>query len=271
MARLGRRAAGGHAAAAPRFVFVLLAFAAVLAPSGARASAFNVRPTQVALSGRATSGLLTLKNESAETLRFQLSAFAWSQSPTGEVQVQPTQDVVVYPPLLSLAPGEERKIRVGATVPATAVERTYRVFVEELPPVTKAKDAKEGRTQVRVLTRMGIPIFLAPAGAEASAAGHIEPKLLRADKVAFEVKNTGNVHFQVRKARVLGLGAAKENLFERSVDGWYVLAGGTRVFEVQPPKGVCAKTKALAFEVTTDRETLRLQSQLDTRSGICGP
>jgi fimbrial chaperone protein len=239
----------------------------LVAPSSARAAAFNVRPTQVTLSGRTTSALVAIRNQSSETVRFQLSVFAWSQSPAGEIQLQPTQDIVFFPPLLSLAPGEERKVRVGSSQGPGPVERTYRIFVEELPPLVTAKDAKDARSQIRVLTRMGIPIFIAPA--TPAGGGRIDPKKVRGDKLAFEVKNTGNVHFQIHKARVLGLGASKENLFERSVDGWYVLAGGSRVFEVQPPKGVCDKTRALAFEVTTDGATL--QNQLETRSGTCGP
>ena len=180
--------------------------------------------------------MLGIRNESAEVLRFQLSVFTWAQSPKGEMQLAPTTDIVFFPALLSLTPGEERKIRVGTTVPGGPVERSYRIFVEELPPAGKSKG---GKTEVRVLTRMGIPIFLEPAAAApATMAGRIEPKNLRGEKISFEVKNTGTVHFTVRQARVLGLGAAKENLFERSVPGWYVLAaGGSRVFEVEPAQG----------------------------------
>ena len=255
-----------------RRVGLLAAAALVLARArSADAAAFNVKPTQITLSARATSGLLSVRNESAETLRFQLSVFSWNQSDKGEMQLQPTQDIVFFPTLMSLVPGEERKIRVGSSVPGGPLERSYRIFVEELPPLVKAKDARDGKTQIRVLTRMGIPIFVEPAGPSTAAApgGHIEPKTLRGDKLTFEVKNTGKVHFQIRQARVMGLGSAKENLFERSVPGWYVLAGGSRVFEVQPPKGICGKTKELAFEVETEKTVL--ESRLDTRGGICGP
>jgi fimbrial chaperone protein len=251
----------------PRLVS-LLALAAVWAGAGrARASSFNVKPTQLYLSPKAQSALLNLKNESGETLRFQLSVFVWNQGEKGEMQLTPTQDIVFFPSLLTLAPGEERKIRVGSTVPGGNVEKTYRIFVEELPPAVRAKEAARTGPEIKVLTRMGIPIFILPANP--NAGGRIEPKTLRSEKLAFEVRNTGNVHFQVRKARVRGLGPAKENLFERTVPGWYVLAGGSRVFEVQAPRNVCARTKALAFEVETEQTTL--QSQLDTRSGICGP
>ena len=73
----------------------------------------------------------------------------------------------------------------------------------------------------------------------------------------------------MRNARVRGFGPGNESLFERTVPGWYVLAGGSRVFEVQTPRYVCAKTRPLTFEVDSEGSTLK--SQLDTRTGICGP
>jgi fimbrial chaperone protein len=257
-------------------VAVLLAVAPIVGVAASprvHAASFNVKPTQIHLSTKVKSGMLGVRNESGVTTRFQLSVFTWSQSAKGEMQLAPTQDIVFFPSMLSLGPGEERQVRIGTTVPAGSTERTYRIFVEELPAAVKAKDAATGKTQVQVLTRMGVPIFIEPAaataGADSTLAVRIEPKNVRGEKVTFEVKNTSNVHFTIRHARVLGRGAAKENLFERSVDGWYVLAGGSRVFEVEPPKGICAKTKELSFEVETDKT--KLATQLDTRSGICGP
>jgi len=57
----------------------------------AAAATFTVDPTQIFLSGRSGSVLLTLRNESNETLQFQLSVFAWTQSPSGEMQLEPTE------------------------------------------------------------------------------------------------------------------------------------------------------------------------------------
>src|SRR5512141_1630359 len=77
-----------------------------------RASAFRVTPIQVELSGK-SSALLTLTNESGQPLRFQISAFSWSQAPNGDMQLNPTQDISFFPSLLTLKAGEERKVRVG--------------------------------------------------------------------------------------------------------------------------------------------------------------
>src|SRR5687768_17676291 len=82
--------------------------------SGASAATFTVNPTQIFLSGKTTTALLTLRNDSEETLRFQLTAFGWQQTPAGEITLTPTQDVVFFPALLTLAPKEERRIRVGS-------------------------------------------------------------------------------------------------------------------------------------------------------------
>jgi fimbrial chaperone protein len=253
--------------ATPALLLALALATSLAGARGARGAAFNVKPTQITLSPKVTSAMFSVLNQSGQTTRFQLSVFVWNQNARGEMQLTPTKDVVFFPTLLSLAPGEERKVRVGSTLPAGALEKTYRIFVEELPPAGSAKPDAKSSPEIKVLTRMGIPIFVQPAAP--STGGQIQPKTLRSDKLAFEVKNTGNVHFQVRQASVRGIGPGNESLFERTVPGWYVLAGGSRVFEVEAPKNVCAKTKSLSFVVETEKATLK--SELDTRTGICGP
>ena len=74
--------------------------------------------------------LLTLRNESNETLQFQLSVFAWTQSPLGQMELEPTEDVVFFPTLLTLKPKETRRVRVGSATPQDVREKTYRIFVE---------------------------------------------------------------------------------------------------------------------------------------------
>jgi P pilus assembly chaperone PapD len=69
------------------------------------AATFTVEPTQIVFSNRTNSVLLTLRNESTETLRFELSVFKWDQSPSGEMQLEGTEDIVFFPALLTLAPG----------------------------------------------------------------------------------------------------------------------------------------------------------------------
>ena len=153
----------------------LLAAVALLHPGEAAASTYTVNPTRVYLNASTGSALVTLKNESAEPLRMQVKAQRWAQSLDGEIQLSATEDLIVFPALLTLKPGEERKIRVATSVAFGPVEKTYRLYVEELPPTTTEK--ADGAS-VRILTRMGVPVFLQPAKPQAAAlirdAGSVE-------------------------------------------------------------------------------------------------
>lgn len=233
-----------------RAVVLSLLVGSLLASAQQPPSGITAYPVQIYLSPKARSALLTLRNQTREEMRFQLSVFAWQQDPQGEMQLSPTEDIVFFPRLLILPAGAERKIRVGSVTPVAPTEKTYRLMVEQLPPMKKA-DPEEG-IQIRMLTHMGIPIFLLPAKPVARAG--LEALAVRAGRFSFQVKNEGNAHFMVQKIVVRGYGAAKEVLFAREIAGWYVLAGGLRVYELELPAAECPRVKTLGVEVKTDRE-----------------
>lgn len=243
-----------------RFLATALAASWVLggAPCDATAATFTVEPTQIFFSGRTSSVLLTLHNESTETLRFELSVFAWTQSPSGEMQLEPTEDIIFFPSLLTLAPGESRRVRVGSTTGFDSREKTYRLFVEELPPL-------DGRSSgVRVLTKMGIPIFLRPAKEVASAT--LAGLGQRSGTLHFTLGNDGTVHFVPSGIRVRGL-AGDKTAFDNQLDGWYVLAGGRREFEMPFPEAECTRITSVMVDVQLGSSSL--QERLQTPNGVC--
>jgi fimbrial chaperone protein len=227
-------------------------------PSLAAAATFTVEPTQIFLSERTTSVVMTLRNDSQETLRFELSAFKWTQSPTGEMQVEPTEDVVFFPALLTLGPGESRRVRVGNATKLDVREKTYRIFVEELPPLTRQTGG------VRVLTKMGIPIFLRPAKESASAT--LRDLSQQNGRLRFTLANEGTVHFVPKEILVRGL-ADSTTAFENRLDGWYVLAGGRREFEMAFPDAECSLVTSVIVDVQFG--SVNLQERLQTPNGVC--
>lgn len=243
---------------------VLPVVVALVGPGQARAADFTVNPIQIFLSGQTRSAILTVRNTSSEPLRFQLNAFGWAQDEAGQMQLTPTSEIIFFPRLLTLAPDEQRIVRVGTSAPAGPVERTYRIFVEELPPPVRQADPPG---QVRVLARMGIPIFLE------ARAGRAELRLglpaLQAGRVVFELRNVGTKHAVPEEIRVRGLGAAGESLWERHQDGWYVLAGERRVYEMQVERADCARTSTIAVEVKIGEQTLT--ERLDVTAPACAP
>jgi fimbrial chaperone protein len=234
------------------------AWAVVAASTGAEAATFTIDPTQIFLSERTSSVLLTLRNDSEETLRFELSAFKWTQSPIGEIQLEPTDDVVFFPALLTLAPGESRRVRVGHATTLDVREKTYRIFVEELPPLSQPTAG------VRVLTKMGIPIFLRPA--KESATATLTGLGQQSGKLHFTLVNDGTVHFIPKEIRVRGL-IDSATVFENRLEGWYVLASGRREFEMAFPETDCSRVTSVVVDVQFGSDSL--QERLQTPNGVC--
>ena len=246
---------------------LLIGSGLLLQAGTASGSAFKVTPVRVTFN-RPSSTLLTLKNDSDEVLRFQITAYTWSQDAKGGIQLGPTEDVTFFPTLLTLKAGEERKVRVATTVTAKDVEKTYRIFFEELPPLETPKE-KAG-AQIRILTRMGIPIFVEPEKGYAEA--RVENAKVQGGHLMFEVRNSGNMHFAVRSVKVHGVSSTGEALLEREVEGWYVLPGTPRSYDLEIPAGVCSKLKTVSLEVQTDvagNTGATIKSAIDVTPASC--
>ncbi len=240
-----------------------LAFALLAAAGAAHAAGLNVSPVQVRLTPEESKALVTLRNDGATETRFQVSAFAWDEDATRGMVLAPTQEVVFFPTLFALKPGGVRNVRVGVTVPFGPVERTYRLFIEELPPAEKPS----GSSQVRVLTRVGIPVFVAPVKALHDL--KLSPISLADGKASLELRNAGNEHLRVDAVRLEAFAQGGAKLFERQQSGWYVLAGGHKRYELEVPREECAKVRRLLMTVKTDREEI-YQQALDAPAGACG-
>ncbi len=218
----------------------------------ALASAFTVTPVRVFLGNGTNSALLNVRNDSTEPIRFQISLRAWNQAPDGDMQLSNTSDLVFFPTLMELKAGEERKVRIGSAFKApVATEKSYRIFFEELPSPQVAPTGAEKTTaaQVKVLTKMGVPIFIQPSKPVLKA--DLTAINANGSNVTFEVRNMGNSFFTVTSATLTGFSKSGESTFTKQQDGWYVLAGGVRQFKFDIPADACAKTARLRIDVAS--------------------
>lgn len=240
----------------------LLLAALALAPTGAGAVAVEVQPVRLDLTRTAPNALLTVKNGSGAPARYQLRAYTWDESPQGEMKLTEAKELSVFPALLQLAPGESRKVRVGTTAAPGPAERTWRVFAEELP---EAVEQPKGAS-VKILTRVGIPVFLEPLAAESRPVLELAAP---GGKLEVRLRNAGTAHFRPSAVNLLLTGPKGERVHEEKLAAWYVLAGGERIYAVGVPPAVCSKVSRAEVIALVDGK--QLVGVLDLPSGACGP
>ena len=235
--------------------------ALLLAPHAASASKFTVTPTEVDLSPSATSALVTLRNNSKVPLRFEVTLVSWSEDEHGQMTLNPSSDVQFFPKLVELAAGASRNIRIGIKAgTARDVEQSFRLFVEELP-----NQSATAANAVALRTKIGIPVFVRPAKPSRTAA--IDGVSVENGKVLVRVRNTGNLHVSVDTIKVTGTGGSAAPTFTKDGAGWYVLPGGTRVFEQPVKASECAGAETIA--VTVELQGATLKRDVPVPSGAC--
>ncbi|MGC4089839.1 MAG: fimbria/pilus periplasmic chaperone [Polyangiaceae bacterium] len=177
------------------------------------------------------------------------------------MQLSATQELAFFPALLELAPGETRRIRVAALNPSIATERSYRLFVNELP----APDAERGGA-VRVLTRLGVPVFQQPDKP------HAKPLLVvRAEhsRLYIALQNKGNSYFLARSLHVVGRARSGTASVEQDLAVWYVLAQGQRLHELPLSEQVCRELVEVTLTAKTDHGDI--QSTYKMPANACVP
>lgn len=237
-----------------RWLAVVTLFAAVaLGVDRLDAANFTVRPMQIVFTPARKTAVITLKNISKQELRFQIRAFTWDQSPRGDMQLDSTKDIVLFPQLLVLGPGQQRPIRLGMSGAIGEVEKAYRVFFEELPPGNGAVPPAVNGVQMRV--RVGLPVFASPRNRGTALVTIRNPR--QSDgRVTLRVDNSGLSHVVVDAVRVRGLDGGGRLLFERRINGWYLLAKHSTEYAIPLNRGDCSAA-ALALELLVGKTVVR--------------
>ncbi|MBV8639226.1 MAG: molecular chaperone [Candidatus Eremiobacteraeota bacterium] len=241
------------------------AFAVAVTALPAAAGQFGVQPIKVFLSKDTTSVLLSVENESDSPLRAQITGFMWTESAGGKMDLTPTDDLVYFPTLITMGPHEVRSVRVGlATSPVTPVEKSYRVFIEELPTLESQLAPAKG-AHLTVRTKVGIPIFLEPANGTMKAA--IGQAKIESGKLDVAVTNQGSLHVMIDSVKVVAKDSAGHEVFNKSIRGWYVMPSEERDFAIAIPKAACSK--ADSYDVTADSDVGLLTTHVSGDQGAC--
>jgi fimbrial chaperone protein len=239
----------------------LAAAAAILVIAPAAFAAISVTPVLVGLGPKKQSELITVSNDGDTVLRLQVELFAWQQRTDGETVLSPTQDVLAFPPLLTLAPHETKRIRIGAVAAPGAAEKSYRLSVQELP-----SDVTPAPTGVRMLTKISIPIFLQPGPVKPEA--RIEAGPTNDGALVVRIKNAGTGHFILTELDAVGRDAGGRAVFDSKAPGWYVLAGGERDFRLTLSAADCRAARRI--ELNAKIEDQHVTANIPVAPEACG-
>ena len=273
-----------HSSLVPVVFFLILWQVAGLGLGSALASEISIVPTGLFLNPTKSTDLITLHNNASTPVSLQLSAYRWDQALNGSPKLTPSDDVVFFPPIVTLAGKEDRIIRVGAMVPFGLTEKSYRLVAEELPPPRFQPPApgaaQKVETRVVVLTRMSIPVFLSPPGTPVHQES-LEGLSVQNGRVSFQVKNTGNAHVLAGSAKITGWSADNRSLIsisQESTHGFYLLAGEPLQEQAELANPPCNALRKVAIEVPVtepfgeyDLKTNTLKAEVPVGPGNCGP
>jgi fimbrial chaperone protein len=235
----------------------------LLGPSLAAAGAWGVTPIMLHLGKDARSAVITVSNDEDKRLEVQMKAAEWTQDAQGKDIYEETGDIIFFPKILIFEKKEEKIIRAGIKIPAVSKEKTYRLFIEEIPEPRRAET-----TSVAIAIKFGVPIFVRPLKEELK--GEVGKIAMSKGVVEALVKNTGNIHFVIDSISVRGENMQGNETFSKDIAGWYLLSGASRLYTATVPQDACAQTTKITVEIKTT-EKIKLNSILDVNKTMCLP
>jgi fimbrial chaperone protein len=233
----------------------------ILLSSVTLAGDFKVSPMKLEFDKDKKTDVLKLKNQGEGELRLQVEAMKWSQDADGEDTYSETTDIFFYPKILVLKGNESRVIRTGIKMPPSEEEKTYRLFVTEIPKRDKSMGVK-----VAIAIRFGIPMFVKPL--EEKPEGEITGMVITGGELGVLLKNTGNVHFMIENINISAKGSSGKEIFSEEVSGWYLLRGVSRLYKVSIPTKACTDTETLDVAVKM-KDSITLNRRIDVDKSMC--
>ncbi|WP_421570352.1 molecular chaperone [Stenotrophomonas sp. PD6] len=191
----------------------------LLAGTNAQAASLQVAPTSLQLTPRQNAEALWISNSGTAPVDVQARVYRWTQQ-GGRDTLEPTTELVVSPPMQSLAAGQQQLIRVVRAHPDPPTRQlAYRVIVDEVPTLDPTRQG------MQFVLRYSLPVFIQPEGATAPTPDLQARVLPQADgTLVLEVHNRGSGHAQLAD---LAVGTPQQpQVFQPGLVG-YVLGGQT--------------------------------------------
>ena len=212
-------------------------------PLSAIAGAFSVSPVRIYMLPRDRAIAVTVVNEGDTEVVLQADLNAWTQQPDGTDELVPTDDLILSPPVIRLAPNTRQVVRLALLKPADVSRQLiYRMIMREVPEAVSVRDRT---VQLPVALALSMPVFITPPPAKRSM------DCVAAPNLTVKCANSGTAYAQVRGI-LLKRDTLTLALFE---GGTYILPGAQKVINLKGEPGVTpgAASMSVSFDDGTSQ------------------
>jgi fimbrial chaperone protein len=242
----------------PRVAIILGSAAATVISAvsvDVRAASIQIAPVRVVLQPNRPVASLVVTNDGASEISMQAEVMSWAQKDQQDVHV-PTREVLVNPAIFRIPANGRQIVRLGLQVPALADERSYRIFLRQLPRDKALPTGGDGSgAELQTLLQLVLPIFVppsSPAGVP-SVAWHLTAPNVGTQPSTpastLTIDNLGREHLQITQVTVRH--ADGRELWRQRMSVYVLPQQGARLPVMLP--SLPPDTK-LQFEAQTDSE-----------------
>lgn len=210
------------------------------------AGTFSVSPVRIYMEARERATAITVANEGDAELVMQAEIFQWTQGEDGSDKLEPTDDMILAPPIVKLAPNSRQVLRLATLKPPpVGTQQTYRMIVREVPEAKPPGD----NVQVQVALAFSLPVFITPPGASRKLACTTARAVSGSSAVRVTCSNQGGAYAQPVK---MSLGWDGRVLAAGDISAGYILPGIQKHFELKSADGARGVNGPAKLSVTQD-------------------
>ena len=234
----------------------------------ARADGLTISPVVIEMDSPRRVVAVTVTNNADHAATFQTDTVVWRQD-NGIDRYEPTDELLVVPPIVQVPPHASQIFRVTLRVPTNSlVERSYRLILEDITEQLSAS----GQTSVAFKFAHNLPVMVAPSAKLASAAqwkpcgpgtASTLPGSAASAKLSdgpsescVRLRNSGNHRMKVQALTLKGQGGEQVLLLK---DGFNVVVGAEYEWRIPLQPGQTSPASSLQIR-TAGGEMLQAQA-----------
>ncbi|MDH3347145.1 MAG: fimbria/pilus periplasmic chaperone [Desulfobulbaceae bacterium] len=160
----------------------------------------SIWPVEVSLWPENKISEINLSNKGLEVVRLQIYAKHWDMDKNGKFIEADTGEFVFYPRLLTIPAGETKTLRVGYNGDFPPLEKSYRLYIHELPELNQGE--KENSSGVKVgfnmLMRLSVPLFVSPSKKSPLVQPIVDTVNKTTSGIKVSLSNPGANHLEIK-------------------------------------------------------------------------